>query len=336
MQNPGFWDNPQQAAHASQELTDLKEEIVYFERFWQAVQAAQSQLSTLVEIQQNAEKSEEEALRELEISLQENVNQLSKDLSLKEREVQFSGPYDKLAATLSVYSGAGGRDAADWAEMLLRMYVRFCEKRAWPVRGLHEHRDEEGGIKSATIEVSGKYVFGTLKHETGVHRLVRISPFDANKRRHTSFALIDVVPVLPKEAVEATDINPQDIEADTFRASGPGGQYVNRRESAVRIRHKPTGFVVECQSERLQGENKARAMAMLAAKLTALKEAEHKGEIAQLRGERKDVAWGNQIRSYVLHPYQIVKDHRTNVEVSNITAVLDGGIDPFIEAETKI
>src|SRR3989344_2111167 len=175
-------------------------------------------------------------------------------------------------------------------------------------------------------------LFPARKRETGVHRLVRISPFDANKRRHTSFALVEVLPVLQKEAVAATDIAPEDLEVGTFRSSGPGGQYVNRRESAVRIRHKPSGIVVECQSERVQGENKSRAMAMLAAKLTAMKELEYKGELAQLRGERKDVAWGSQIRSYVLHPYRMVKDHRTNTEVSNVEAVLDGNLEEFIEA----
>src|SRR3989344_8688789 len=212
MQQPHFWDNRDTAARIPAEITEIKEETSFFDRFLKETNVLKEQLHVLDELEQSAGEADQASLKELVSGAEATLQKLFAELSQKEREALFSGPYDKLAATLSVYSGAGGRDAADWAALLLRMYVRFCEGRAWRVRGLHEHRDEEGGVKSATLEILCTYVFGTLKRETGVHRLVRISPFDANKRRHTSFALVEVLPVLQKEAVAATDIAPEDLE----------------------------------------------------------------------------------------------------------------------------
>lgn len=220
--------------------------------------------------------------------------------------------------------------------MLLRMYVRYAERQGWRVRMLHEHQLPEGGIKSATIEAAAPRAYGWLRRESGVHRLVRISPFDASKRRHTSFASVEALPVLPETALYDIVIAPDEIVMEAARSSGPGGQNVNRRETAVRLTHTPTGITVACQAERSQGANRERATAMLKAKLLALREEERRAEVAKERGKRVEAAWGNQIRSYVLHPYKQVKDHRTNIEHYNPDAVLDGEIDLFIEGEIKL
>lgn len=249
--------------------------------------------------------------------------------------------YDKGNAILSIQAGAGGQDAQDWATMLLRMYQRYCQQKGFKVNLLHQSFGEAGGpqgrigTKSATLEIKGKSAYGLLKKESGVHRLVRISPFSPKKLRHTSFALVEVLPELSKEAEQEVRINPAEIKVDTFRASGPGGQYVNRRESAVRITHLPTGIVVACQSERLQGLNREKAMKILAAKLYQLKQAGLEKELRKIRGARVSASWGNQIRSYVLHPYKMVKDLRTRVKTSDVEGVLDGNLDKFIEAEIK-
>ena len=280
-------------------------------------------------------ETKEENVEELTEEAAQKTGTLEERFAKEERVTFFSGKYDRLSATISVFSGAGGRDAADWASMLVRMYTRYADRQGWKVRVLHEHRDPEGGVKSATLEVTGPDVYGALRFETGVHRLVRISPFDANKRRHTSFAMVEALPVLEQASVEAQEIRAEDIEVETFRSSGPGGQNVNRRETAVRVRHIPTGLVAECQLERLQGENKNRAIALLAAKVALMKEETQRKEVSALRGEKVAAAWGNQIRSYVVHPYKMVKDHRTNFESSQPDAVLNGNLDQFIDAQVR-
>ena len=242
---------------------------------------------------------------------------------------------------MEIFSGAGGIDAQDWATILLRMFERYCERKAFQVKVIHQSFGEGGGpegrigTKSATLEIKGSYAYGFLKNESGVHRLVRQSPFSAKKLRHTSFVLVEVLPEVGKKEQEEIKIKPEDLRLDTFRSSGPGGQYVNKRESAVRITHLPTGTIVSSQSERLQGLNKDKAMKVLYAKLYQLKEAERKKELKEIKGKTVSASWGNQIRSYVLHPYKLVKDLRTGVETSDVEEVLDGDLDKFIEKEIR-
>lgn len=231
---------------------------------------------------------------------------------------------------MTIQAGAGGTDAQDWAQMLERMYLRFAQARGWKSKVISRSAGEEAGIKHSTFEVDGKFAFGLLRGEHGVHRLVRQSPFNADSLRQTSFARVEIIPKLKEE--EMPEIDPKDLEIDTFRASGAGGQHVNKTSSAVRVRHLPTGITVECQNERSQGQNKAQAMAVLSSKLQALMEETRADKISELRGVIKEAAWGNQIRSYVLHPYKMVKDHRTNIETSNTEAVLDGQLDAFLES----
>ncbi|MBC7122602.1 MAG: peptide chain release factor 2, partial [Pseudothermotoga sp.] len=259
------------------------------------------------------------------------VVELEKNIKRLELELILNDPLDINNAYLSVHPGAGGTESHDWAQMLLRMYMRWAERKGFGVELLDFQPGEEAGVKSATILIKGEYAYGLLKHERGVHRLVRISPFDASRRRHTSFASVNVIPEI-EDDIEI-DIRPEDLKIETFRASGHGGQYVNKTDSAVRITHIPTGIVVSCQSERSQHQNKAVALKMLKARLYQMELAKRKEQLEEIQGELKDIAWGNQIRSYVLHPYKMVKDHRTEVEVGNADAVLDGELDPFIEAE---
>jgi len=272
-------------------------------------------------------------------NLKEEIQKFEKILRTKEQETYFSGKYDKGNAIISVYSGAGGQDAQDWAAMLLRMYTRYCERKGFKLEILDESFGEGGGsegkagIKSATFLVEGKFAYGLLKKETGVHRLVRISPYSAQKLRHTSFALIEVLPEISGNEIE---IKKDDLRIDYYKASGPGGQYVNKRESAVRITHIPTNIVVACQSERLQGKNKDRAMSLLMSKLYQFEQEKKEKEVSQIKGEKVSASWGNQIRSYVLHPYKMVKDLRTEVESTQPDKVLDGELNEFIEAEIKL
>ena len=252
------------------------------------------------------------------------------ELQRQELQVMLGGEYDRLGAIVSIHPGAGGTEAQDWAEMLLRLYLRWAERRGYKTDLADMQPGDGAGIKNATFEVEGEYAYGYLKAEAGIHRLVRISPFDANARRHTSFASVFVFPAID-DKVEVV-INPADLRIDTFRASGAGGQHVNKTDSAVRFTHIPTGIVVTCQNERSQHKNRTMAMKILRARLFELEQRKKQEELAKFTKEKKDIAWGSQIRSYVLHPYQMVKDHRTGVEVGNTSAVLDGAIDPFIEA----
>ena len=248
-------------------------------------------------------------------------------------ELLLSGEYDKNDAILNLHAGVGGSDANDWTDMLLRMYTRWCEKKGYKVQVVDLLEGDEAGIKSVTLKVKGEFAYGYLKAEKGIHRLVRISPFNANGKRQTSFASVEVLPELTKD--QDIDIRSDDLKIDTYRASGAGGQHVNKTESAIRITHIPTGIVVQCQNERSQFSNKDTAMSMLKSKLIELKDRAHKEKIEDLTGELKDMGWGSQIRSYVFHPYNMVKDHRTNEETSNLSSVMDGGIDQFITAYLK-
>ena len=273
----------------------------------------------------------DENLRE---ELEKEIAAIQSAISDLELRALFSGDYDHEDAIFAIHAGAGGTDSQDWAEMLLRMYTRWAERKGYQLEILDLSPGEEAGIKSVTLSIKGNLAFGHLRSEKGVHRLVRLSPFDANHRRHTSFALVEVLPLL--EDNEEIEINPKDIRIDTFRSAGAGGQNVQKNDTAVRITHLPTGIVVTCQNERSQTQNKENAMRVLRARLWEIKQQEKEQQIAELRGEYTKAEWGSQIRSYVLHPYQMVKDHRTDFEKGNTQSVLDGYIDEFIEAYLRM
>lgn len=267
----------------------------------------------------------------LEPEVEEGVKALQAKFEELELEILLSGQYDRNNAILTLHAGAGGTEAQDWVSMLYRMYIRWAERRGYKVETMDLLPGDEAGIKSATISIAGENAYGYSKSEKGVHRLVRISPFDASGRRHTSFASVDVIPEVAEDDSEIK-IDPDELRVDTYRSSGAGGQHVNKTSSAIRITHLPTGIVVACQSERSQIQNRAYAMRVLQAKLLELKRQQQEEEISEIRGEQQEIAWGSQIRSYVFHPYNMVKDHRTNVETANVLAVMDGEIDDFIAA----
>lgn len=319
-QQPNFWNDQQRAQGLSQELALLKEDTEFIDH-WQKELKNLEELSTLLETEKD-----EAAHKDLE----KDLTLVQQTFAQKEKELRFNGPHDRSGVIMTIQSGAGGTDAQDWAEMLERMYLRFCEQKGWKVKMLDRSVAEEAGIKHSTFEIEGKYVYGLLKNEHGVHRLVRLSPFNADNLRQTSFARIEVVPKIA--AREAPEINPKDLRIDTYRAGGAGGQHVNKTSSAVRLTHLPTGIVVQCQNERSQGQNKAQAMSVLQAKLVLLAEKQHVATVNELKGETKEAAWGNQIRSYVLHPYTLVKDHRTKEEVTDVYKVLEGDLTAFVES----
>ena len=314
---PGFWDEPEAAGRVGAEHARLSRRLETFEK----LQADAEDLDGLVEL------ADEDP--DLAAELEETLASVEERLGALEEERLFTGKYDAGDALVTVNAGAGGTDAQDWAEMVLRMMMRWAERRGFKVELLEASPGEEAGIKSATFRVSGENAYGLYSAEKGVHRLVRLSPFDAANRRQTSFAGVEVAPVVEDAGIEIDD---DDLQIDTYRASGAGGQHVNKTDSAVRITHRPTGVVVQCQNERSQSANKATAMAMLRSKLIERAERERQAEIARERGEAMDVAWGSQIRSYVLHPYTMVKDHRTDFEMGDTTRVLDGDLDGFVRA----
>ena len=319
MQAPGFWGDQERAARVSAEQARLSRRL-------EAYRAIERDLDDLDALEEMA--AEDDAIA---AELDEQRRAIAARLAELEEARLFSGEYDAGDAVVTVNAGAGGTDSQDWAEMVLRMFMRWAEKRGFKVELKEASPGEEAGIKSATFIARGDNAYGLFSAEKGVHRLVRISPFDAAHRRHTAFAGVEVAPLVEDDV--RVEIDPDDLQIDTYRASGAGGQHVNKTDSAVRITHKPTGVVVQVQNERSQSANKATAMAILKARLLEREEQRRREELAREKGEAQDVGWGSQIRSYVLHPYQMVKDHRTNVEVGNAQAVLDGDLDDFVRAE---
>ncbi len=311
---PGFWDDQATATRISTEHSRLTRKLERYE-------SLRSEYEDAAEL--HALGEDEEAIAEMATSLERELERVRED-------ALFDGQYDAGDAILEIHAGTGGTDAQDWADMLLRMYLRWAADRGFEAEVLEASPGEEAGLKSATVAVKGENAYGTLKAERGVHRLVRLSPFDSAHRRHTAFAQVVVAPLLPDDV--PIEIDDSDLRIDTYRSSGAGGQHVNKTDSAVRITHLPTGIVVQCQNERSQTSNKATAMRILRSRLAELEEEKREAELARERGAAQDIGFGSQIRSYVLHPYQLVKDHRTDFEVGNTQSVLDGGIDGFVRA----
>jgi len=316
---PGFWDNPEAAQAVVSELSSLKAII-------EPVEELEREVRDLEELADLVMETDQDELAQLE----DDLAALEKRCAQIELTGLLNGPYDTKNCFFSIHAGAGGTESCDWANMLLRMYTRYFEKKKYKFQQLDITPGEETGIRSVTLRVSGPFAYGKLSCETGVHRLVRISPFDSQSRRHTSFAAVDCVPEFDED-IDVT-IAEDDLKIDFFRASGPGGQHVNKVSSAVRITHLPSGIVVQCQNERSQHKNRAQAMRMLKAKLYMLEQQKRDAELARLYSNKGQIAWGNQIRSYVLQPYQMVKDHRTDFQTGDVEAVLDGSLDDFIES----
>jgi len=326
MGESGFWNDQERAKKISQEASDLESEV----QEWESLMRELKDISEMAEM----DAADQTVNLTGEINLQ--LDKIEKRFNDMEFKLMFSGAHDEMNAIVAIHAGAGGTDAQDWAEMLLRMYLRFCEKQKWKTQIITISSGGEAGVKSVLFEVRGKFSYGYLRSEAGVHRLVRISPFDAEKMRHTSFALVEVLPEM--EEVSKIEIDPEDLRIDVYRAGGHGGQSVNTTDSAVRITHLPTGIVVTCQNERSQLQNKETAMKVLRSKLQTYYETEVEEERKKLRGEFTEAAWGNQARSYVIHPYKMVKDHRTGYESTEVEKVLEGELMPLIEAylRTKI
>jgi peptide chain release factor 2 len=311
---PGFWDDQAGATRISTEHARLTRKLERYER----LQREHADAGELLELGED-----EDEIAQLVAALEAELGRLQED-------ALFDGQYDAGDAVLEIHAGTGGTDAQDWAEMLLRMYLRWAADRGFQTETIEASAGEEAGLKSATVTVKGENAYGTLKAERGVHRLVRLSPFDSAHRRHTAFAQVVIAPLLPDDA--PIEIDESDLRIDTYRSSGAGGQHVNKTDSAVRITHLPTGIVVQCQNERSQTSNKATALRILRSRLAEVEEEKREAELARERGAAQDIGFGSQIRSYVLHPYQLVKDHRTDFEVGNIQSVLDGGLDGFVRA----
>lgn len=327
-QRPGFWNNQEKARHLARELADTQADLGWFEDTKDDLSILEMEVEdwpNWVPASEDWEQHNEQQRQDIKQHLQ----RLEKTISERERVLRFDGPHDKSSAIVTIQAGAGGTDAQDWAAMLERMYLRCAENKGWKTKMLDRSSGEEAGVKHSTFAVEGMCAYGILKNEHGVHRLVRLSPFNADNLRHTSFARVEILPkLLPKDAPR---ININDLKIDTYRASGAGGQHVNKTSSAVRIRHLPTGIVVQCQNERSQAQNKAQATAVLQAKLQLMAEQQHVKELGELKGETKEAAWGNQIRSYVLHPYTMVKDHRSGREEQDVQGVLDGDLSAFLD-----
>lgn len=320
MADPSFWDDNSRAQKVISELNSLRGLVERMHK----LESQHEDLEVMIELA--AEENDMDLFREAD----QAAAKLRADIDDFELELMLSGPYDKNNAIVELHPGAGGTESQDWAAILMRMYTRWAEDKGYKVEVLDYLDGEEAGIKSVTLLIKGHNAYGYLKAEKGVHRLVRISPFDASGRRHTSFASVDVIPEIDDDI--EVEIRPEELRIDVFRSSGAGGQHVNTTDSAVRITHLPTGIVVTCQSERSQIQNRERAMRLLKARLYELRRQQQEEELAKLRGEQKEIAWGSQIRSYVFHPYSLVKDHRTGHETANVQAVVDGALDPFIEA----
>ncbi len=321
MEEPGFWENVQEAHKVNKRVKPIEDKLDQFNRISSRLEDA----VVLVELLE--EGGDDDMAEELVLELAA----LKKDVSELRLKALLRGDYDASGAILSLHAGAGGTEAQDWVEMLYRMYTRWCERKKYTVKVLDFLAGDEAGVKSVTFEVIGLNAYGYLKAEKGVHRLVRISPFDSSARRHTSFASLDVMPDLEDDDADI-EIDSDDLRVDTYRSSGAGGQHVNKTESAIRITHLPTGIVVQCQNERSQIQNRETAMRMLKSKLIEKRESEKMRELQEIKGEMKKIEWGSQIRSYVFHPYSLVKDHRTSEETGNVGAVMDGEIDAFINA----
>jgi len=318
-----FWNDQENAKIILREKKGIENKIDEYE----VISGLLSDVEVLIQM------AEEEGDDSLIGEITDTYNKFLERLEEFKIKILLSGEYDNHNAIISLHAGSGGTDAQDWAEMLLRMYTRWCEDKKYKIQILDIQSDPAGGIKSATLRIEGEYAYGYLKNEKGVHRIVRISPFDSSGRRHTSFSSLDVMPEIDDDV--SIEIDPEDLRIDTFRSSGAGGQHVNKTDSAIRITHLPTNIVVTCQNERSQHQNKDVAMKVLYSKLLELKEQEHKESLAELQGDYSQITWGSQIRSYVFHPYSMVKDHRTNAEVGNVQAVMDGKLDFFINEKLK-
>lgn len=315
-ERPDLWDDPEQAQKLMQRLSRVREDV----ESWRALRQRTADALELARLEDEG----------LENAIQAELAAVQEELERREFQALLSGRYDREDAILAIHAGAGGTDSQDWTQMLMRMYLRWAERHDFRAEVLDTSQGEEAGVKSVTIAVDGEYAYGYMKSERGVHRLVRLSPYDSANRRHTSFSLVEVYPQV--ETADEIHIDPNDLRIDTYRSAGAGGQNVQKNETAIRITHLPTGIVVTCQNERSQSQNKDNAMRVLRARLIDLRQHQQEEELAKIKGEHVQAEWGSQIRSYVLHPYQMVKDHRTNYETGDTNGVLDGDLDGFIEA----